>query len=128
MCPKCQTLAENHLPEGGRFKLEMSSTHALLSIVGSVHNTQELEELQAQIDGIQTQQINSIAFAFLSSSYLISGMINLLVKTLQTLSLQGKPTFVITKDAPVLESLRVMNLDGILRIFPDLEKYHAALD
>jgi hypothetical protein len=126
-CPKCQAPTEPEIPEGGRFQLELNGTHALFSIVGTVHKIQELEELRAQIDRVQTRAIDSIAFAFQDSSYLNSSMINLLVKTMQALSIQGKPTYIITNEASVLESLQIMDLDRVMRIVPTLEKYRAFL-
>jgi hypothetical protein len=46
---------------------------------------------------------------------------------MQTLSIHGKPTFIITDDNEVLESLQMMDLDRVMRVLPDLERYKSAL-
>ncbi|GEM_PF-2503801 len=126
-CPKCHALAVPQIPDGGRFKFEITGAHALVTVIGNVYKMQELEELKDQIDLALAQPLDSIAFAFQESSYLNSSMINVLVKTMQPLSIQGKPTFIITDEAQVLESLHIMDLDRVMRIVPNLEKYRAAL-
>lgn len=126
-CPKCQASADPQIPEGGRFKYEFTGTHALFTVTGTVYKIQELEEMKTLIDLVLGQPVDSIAFLFQDSSYLNSSMINLLVKTMQTLSLQGKPTFIISDEAQVLESLQMMDLDRVMRILPNVEKYRAAL-
>jgi anti-anti-sigma factor len=126
-CPKCHAPAEPQIPDGGRFSYEFAGIHALFTVTGTVYKIQELEEMKVQIDQVLARNPGSIAFALQESSYLNSSMINLLVKTMQTLSLQGKPTFIITNEAQVLESLQMMDLDRVMRIVPSLEKYRAAL-
>ena len=126
-CPKCQAPTEIQIPDGGRFKLEMTGSHALFSTIGSVSKIQELEELRSEIESVQANGAESIALYFQSSTYLSSGMISLLVKTLQMLSQQNKPVYIVTEDAPVIESLHVMNLAHAVRVFPNREAYRAAL-
>ena len=46
---------------------------------------------------------------------------------MQTLSIRSKPTFIITDETDVLESLQMMDLDRVMRILPNLEKYKSAL-
>ncbi len=99
---------------------------AVSTITGNIYKIQELEELRSQIGEVD-QIVESIAFAFEKSSFLNSSTINLLVKTMQTLSIRSKPTFIITDEAEVLESLQMMDLDRVMRILPNLEKYQAAL-
>lgn len=99
----------------------------MFTITGTMYKIQELEELRAQINEVVAQEVGSIAFAFQQSSFLNSSTINLLVKTMQTLSIHGKPTYIITNDNEVLESLQMMDLDRVMRILPDLERYKSAL-
>jgi anti-anti-sigma regulatory factor len=126
-CPSCHAHAEPQIPAGGRFQHEFSGLHSLFTITGTVYKIQELEEFKSQIDGVLAQDPESIAFEFRKSSYLNSSMINLLVKTMQTLSVKGKPTFIISDETEVVESLAMMDLDRVMRIVPTLEKYRAAL-
>jgi hypothetical protein len=126
-CPACHVPALKDPPPGGQIKRQMEGAHALFTITGNVYKIQELEELGSQIGECVKQGVDSIAFAFEKSSFLNSSTINLLVKTMQTLSVHGKPTFIITSEADVLESLQMMDLDRVMRILPDLEKYKAAL-
>jgi anti-anti-sigma factor len=126
-CPACHTPALKDLPPGGQIRKQLEGAHALFTITGNVYKIQELEELRAQINDVVAQEVDSIAFAFEKSSFLNSSTINLLVKTMQTLSLDGKPTFLITNDAEVMESLQIMDLDRVMRILPDLESYKSAL-
>jgi hypothetical protein len=99
----------------------------LFTIRGSLHKISQLEDLRGQIQDAIGKDALSIAFAFEGSSFLSSSLINLLVKTMQTLSVRGRPTFVVTRDAEALESLEMMDLDRVLRILPDLKQYQAAL-
>jgi anti-anti-sigma factor len=126
-CPSCHTPATREAPPGGQIRLTMEGAHALFTITGNVYKIQELEELRSQINEAVALNAESIAFAFEKSSFLNSSTINLLVKTMQTLSVHGKPTFIITREAEVLESLQMMDLDRVMRILPTLEKYRAAL-
>jgi anti-anti-sigma regulatory factor len=87
----------------------------------------QLEELRERIDKAVAADSASIAFAFEGASFLGSSLINLMVKTMQILSVRGKPTFVVTRDADSLESLHMMDLDRVLRILPDRDSYQAAL-
>jgi anti-anti-sigma factor len=127
-CPACRTPAQKDTPPGGQIKREQEGAHALFTITGNVYKIQELEELRSQIQEVIAREVDSIAFAFEKSSFLNSSTINLLVKTMQTLSIHGKPTFIITDESEVLESLQIMDLDRVMRILPDLEQYKAALN
>ncbi len=126
-CPKCDAQAVVQIPPEIRFKHELNGNHVLFSITGTVHKIQELEELRAEIDTVLSKEVDSIAFFFTSSSFLNSSMINLLVKTMQNLSVYGKRTYIITSEVSVLESLQMMDLDRILKIYPDLDQYRSAL-
>lgn len=126
-CPSCHAPAHKEAPPEGRIRREIEGGHALFTISGTVYKIQELEELRAQIQDAVSQEVDSVAFAFESASFLNSSTINLLVKTMQTLSIHGKPTFIITDNQEVVESLQMMDLDRVLRILPDLEAYKAAL-
>lgn len=126
-CPDCLVPAETGSPAAGRISKRIESSHALFNITGTLYKIGELEELKAQIDQALEEEIGSIAFLFEGSSFLNSSTINLLVKTMQTLSVRGKPTFIITDDKEVLESLQMMDLDRVMRICPDLERYKTAL-
>ncbi|MDB5049580.1 MAG: hypothetical protein JWO30_2651 [Fibrobacteres bacterium] len=126
-CPACHIPAHKEEPPGGQISRQLFGTHSLFTITGNVYKIQELEELRSQITEVVAQEVDSIAFAFEKSSFLNSSTINLLVKTMQTLSVRGKPTFIITNDEEVLESLEIMDLDRVMRILPDLEAYKTAL-
>jgi hypothetical protein len=125
-CPNCHVPAFKDRPPGGQIKRQMDGAHVLFTITGNLYKIQELEELRSQINKVD-QEVDSIAFAFEKSSFLNSSTINLLVKTMQTLSIRSKPTFIITDETEVLESLQMMDLDRVMRILPNLEKYKAAL-
>ncbi|MEO6097942.1 MAG: STAS domain-containing protein [Fibrobacteria bacterium] len=126
-CPNCHAPAKEKAPPGGQIRLQMDGPHALFTISGNLYKIQELEELRSQINDVVAADALSIAFAFEYSSFLNSSTINLLVKTMQTLSVHGKPTFIITSEREVLESLEMMDLDRVMRIMPTVEKYRAAL-
>lgn len=125
-CPICRTSSERKVP-GEQIRKRMEGSHALFTITGTLYKISELEELKAQIDEVIASEADSIAFAFLASSFLNSSTINLLVKTMHSLSVQGKPTFIITDDPEVLESLQMMDLDRVMRICPSLENYKASI-
>ena len=126
-CPGCHVPAVKDLLPGGQIKRLVAGDHALFTITGNIYKIQELEELRSQINEVVDQGVESIAFAFEKSSVLNSSTINLLVKTMQTLSIRSKPTFIITDEEEVLESLLMMDLDRVMRILPNLERYKAAL-
>lgn len=125
-CPNCHAPAHKDPPAGGQIRRQVEGAHVLFIITGNLYKIQELEALRSQINEVD-QQVDSIAFAFEKSSFLNSSTINLLVKTMQTLSIRSKPTFIITDETDVLESLQMMDLDRVMRILPNLEKYQAAL-
>jgi anti-anti-sigma factor len=125
-CPVCHANAEKEVA-GGQIRKKMDGSHALFTVTGTLYKISELEELKAQIDEVIAQDADSIAFAFQASSFLSSSTINLLVKTMHALSEEGKPTFIITDDQDVLESLRMMDLDRVMRICPSLEQYKISL-
>jgi hypothetical protein len=126
-CPKCQAPTDPMIPDGGRFKLELNGLHALFTIVGSLHKIQELEEFRVLIEGVVAQEVESIAFCLRESSFLNSTLINLLVRTTQMFSARGKPTYVISNEGSVLESLQTMNLDQVMKIVPNLERYRSLI-
>lgn len=126
-CPNCHSPAHKEAPPGGQIQLQMEELHALFTITGNVYKIQELEDLRSRINDAVAADARSIAFAFEKSSFLNSSTINLLVKTMQTLSVHGRPTFIITSEPEVLESLEMMDLDRVMRILPTVEKYRAAL-
>jgi anti-anti-sigma regulatory factor len=126
-CPACQAPEDKSIPSGSSIQKRMDGPHALFTITGNIYKIQELEALRARINELDFQSVGSIGFAFEQSSFLNSSTINLLVKTMQTLSVHGKPTFIITRDKEVLESLQIMDLDRVIRIVPDLEAYRSAL-
>jgi anti-anti-sigma regulatory factor len=126
-CPKCKTSAAPEENDGKSFRKELKGRHILFAVTGAVYRLQELENLKAEIEASLKGNSDSIAFAFEGSSYLDSSLINLLVKTLQTLSQRGKSTYVITQDLHVLESLQVLNLDKVLTVLPTAAHYHEAI-
>lgn len=126
-CPACHVPALKDESPGSLIRRDVDGTHALFTITGNIYKIQELEELRSQINEVVIQEVDSIAFAFEKASVLNSSTINLLVKTMQTLSVRGKPTFIITDEEEVLESLQMMDLDRVMRILPNLERYKAAL-
>lgn len=128
ICPKCHTISDKLLPEENRFKFTITDGRALITVAGTLYKIQELEELKEEIDRAVETNIVSLAFLFEGTSFLSSSLINLLVKTVQSLSLHGKKTYLITEDLQVLESLHMMNLDQVLRVLPNLEKYSEIVD
>jgi hypothetical protein len=126
-CPKCHSPHRSEEPSGAEITLSSEGGHVLFTIRGTLLKLGELEELRTQIEKAQAGDALSIAFALEGASFLSSSLINLVVKTMQTLSVRGRPTFVITRDADSLESLQMMDLDRVLRILPDREAYRAAL-
>jgi anti-anti-sigma regulatory factor len=127
VCPLCHVAADLSHPPGCQIRREAVGRHTLFTITGNVYKIQELEDLRARIAEVPAQSTESIAFAFEQASFLSSNIINLLVKTMQSLSVYGKPTFIITRDQDVLESLQIMDLDRVMRILPDLEAYQATI-
>jgi hypothetical protein len=127
-CPKCHSPYKGEEASGAEITLSSEGGHILFTIRGTLLKLGQLEELRAQIEKALTDDARSVAFALEGASFLSSSLINLVVKTMQTLSVRGKPTFVLTKDADSLESLQMMDLDRVLRILPGLEAYRAALE
>jgi hypothetical protein len=127
-CPKCLTAATPEDVGGRSFRKEKIGEHILFSVTGTVYKLQELENLKADIEASLGGHSDSIAFAFEGSSYLDSSLINLVVKTMQTLSQRGKSTYVITQDLHVLESLQVLNLDRVLTVLPTVAGYRAVIE
>lgn len=101
--------------------------HVYLALRGTVHRLGELDALRAVLDQVLAADARSIAFGFEGSSYLNSSLVNLIVKTMRGLASAGRPTFIVTSDPEVLESLRIMDLDRVIRILPDREAYRSAL-
>jgi hypothetical protein len=126
-CPKCHSPHRAEGSPGAEITLSSENGHFLFTIRGTLIKLGELEELRTQIDKALSTDARSVAFELEGASFLSSSLINLVVKTMQTLSVKGRPTFVITRDADSLESLQMMDLDRVLRILPDRETYGAAL-
>lgn len=101
--------------------------HILLTISGPIYKMKELEDLKVQIDLALKDMPESVAFHFDGASYLDSSMLAQLVRTLQELSRRGKPTFVITGDAQVVESLQILDLDRVLTVFSSVEAYREGI-
>ncbi len=126
-CPICHTPFRAEDPGEAAVSRTAIRGHVLFAIHGSLRKLGQLEDLRGQIDGALAENADSIAFAFEGASFLSSSLINLLVKTMQTLSVLGKPTFIVTRDEDTLESLQMMDLDRVMRILPDRGSYQAAL-
>lgn len=126
-CPKCQAPFRSEAPSPAGISRSVIGGHLAFSIRGSLRSLGQLEDLRAQVEVALAESPESIAFAFEGSSYLNSSLINLLVKTMQSLSIRGKPTFIVTRDEDTLESMQMMDLDRVMRILPDQESYRAAL-
>ena len=126
-CPSCHAPNLPASGKGSQITRETDAGHVLFTIKGALHKIQELEELRGSIHEAVGMDALSIAFLFEGSSFLSSSTINLLVKTMQTLSVLGRPTIIITRDPEVLESLQMMDLDRVMRVVPDLEAYKAGL-
>jgi hypothetical protein len=126
-CPSCHFPHRVVESSGAEITLSSENGHTLFTIRGTLNKLGELQELRSQIDKALTLDVRSVAFALEGASFLSSSFINLVVKTMQTLSVQGKPTFIITQDAESLENLQMMDLDRVLRILPDQEGYRNAL-
>lgn len=126
-CPQCHAPYRPEEPPLAGIDRAGEGGHVLFAIRGPIRRLGQLEDLRAEIETALKGNADSIAFAFEASSFLGSSLINLLVKTMQTLSIRGKPTFIITSDAESLESLQTMDLDRVMRIVPDRESYQAAL-
>ena len=126
-CPACLVPVESEVALGGQIHRHVEGGHALFTITGNMYKIQELEDLRSQINEVLLDEVASIAFAFKNSSFLNSSTINLLVTTMQALSVQGKPIFIISSEEELLESLQMMDLDRVMRIIPDIEEYKASL-
>jgi hypothetical protein len=126
-CPVCQNPFRPEDPSEAAISRVRVGPHVLFTIHGPLRKLGQLEDLRGQIDGALAENGDSIAFAFEKSSFLSSSLINLLVKTMQTLSVSGKPTVIVTEDADTLESLQMMDLDRVMRIYPDRASYEAAM-
>ncbi len=126
-CPSCQEPAQAGVVDAGHFKLIRQGRHVLFSLLGPAHKMDELEALRAQIDELPILETDSIAFEFRNSAHLNSSLVGLLVRTMQSLSIQGKPIFIIAAEPATLESLQIMDLDRVMKIVPSLEKYQEAL-
>ncbi len=126
-CPNCQIPSQTQVLNVGHFKLARQGRHVLFSVLGPAHKVEELEALRAQIDELSMLETDSIAFEFRNSAHLNSSLIGLLVRTMQSLSIHGKPIFIIATEPATLESLQIMDLDRVMKIVPSLEKYQEAL-
>jgi hypothetical protein len=126
-CPMCHAPYRDEDPPTAAISRVSEGHHVLFAIRGAIRKLGQLEELRSQIDAALNENVGSLCFAFEGASFLNSSLINLLVKTMQTLSIRGKPTFVIAREEDTLESLQMMDLDRVLRILPDREAYRAAL-
>jgi len=126
-CPKCQAPARPEESKALPFLKENNGKHILYSVSGTVFKGRDLDALKTEIEAGLAREHESIAFSFGASTYLDSGLINLLVRTLQAQGSRGKPTYVVTKDHQVLESLQMLNLDKALVFFPTLQKYRESV-
>jgi hypothetical protein len=126
-CPICHTPFRAEEAAESAVSRTRIGSHVLFSILGPVRKLGQLEDLRGQVEGALEENPGSIGFAFEKASFLSSSLINLLVKTMQTLSILGRPIFIVTRDADTLESLQMMDLDRVMRILPDGESYRAAL-
>lgn len=126
-CPKCHAPFRSEAPLPAGISRSAIGSHLAFSIRGSIRSLGQLEDLRSQIEVALAESPESIAFSFEDSSYLNSSLINILVKTMQSLSIRGRPTFIVTRDEDTLESMKIMDLDRVLRILPDQETYRAAL-
>jgi hypothetical protein len=126
-CPKCHAPYREADPPAAGISRSGDGNHVLFAIQGAIRKLGQLEELRSRIDAALQENVASLCFAFEGASFLNSSLINLLVKTMQTLSIRGKPTFVIAREEETLESLQMMELDRVLRILPDREAYQAAI-
>jgi anti-anti-sigma regulatory factor len=126
-CPRCQAPARPGQIPGNRVGRSVQKGHILFTIPGPFHKIQELEELKLHIDSSLEGQPESMAFHFDGASFLDSSMLGQLVRTLQEMTRRGKPTYIVTGDAQVVESLHVLDLDRILTVFSGLAEYRAAL-
>lgn len=125
-CPKCHTVADRIVSADNRFNFTVVNRKALIVVSGAVYKIQELEELKDEIDRALNEDIISLAFTFADTSLINSSLINVLVKTVQALSLQAKPTYIITSDKQILETFHMMGLDRVMRILPNLESYYSS--
>lgn len=128
ICPKCQAPFLPDPEEGFHFQKQVFGRDVLFNITGSLYKLHELEALKLQIESSLGEDIQSIAFAFSGSAYLDSSLINLMVKSMQTLSRYNRPTYVITREPQVVESLQMLNLDKVMTLLPTLEKYRERLE
>jgi anti-anti-sigma regulatory factor len=126
-CPKCHAPFRKEQPLIAAISRTATGGHLAFAINGSIRSLGQLEDLRARIEEALAESPDSIAFAFEGASYLNSSLINLLVKTMQSLSIRGKPTFIVTRDEDTLESMQMMDLDRVMKILPDQESYRAAL-
>lgn len=126
-CPQCGTVAERRAAAGKRVLRTDIGKHILLTVTGPIYKIQEVEEVRGEVDDAFREQPESMAFHFDNASYLDSSMLSQLVRTVQEMTRRSRPTFVITGDAQVLESLQILDLDRVLTIYPTLEEYHVGL-
>jgi anti-anti-sigma regulatory factor len=126
-CPKCNASYRAEEPPEAGIARASGGSHVFFAIRGAIRRLGQLEDLRSQIERALAENADSIAFAFEGASFLNSSLINLLVKTMQTLSVRGKPIFIVTRDEDTLDSLQMMDLERVMRILPDEEAYRAAL-
>jgi anti-anti-sigma regulatory factor len=127
ICPRCNIPAYPEIKDPRVLK-ESQGGHVLFTILGPLYKIKELEQLKGQIEASLGEEVDSLAFAFDNTSYLDSSTLNLLVKAMHSLSLRNKPTYVITDDPHVLESMQMVDLDKVLTVLPSLERYREALE
>ena len=60
-CPSCHVPALKDTPPGGQITRQKNGAHVLFTITGNLYKIQELEELRAQINEVDSQ-VDSIAF------------------------------------------------------------------
>lgn len=127
-CPRCETPAAPGQAAGRRVTRTTSGNHILLTITGPIYKIQEVEEVRGEVDAAFRGEPESMAFHFDQASYLDSSMLSQLVRTVQEMTKRHKPTFLITGDAEVLESLQILDLDRVLTVCPTLENYRECLN
>ena len=126
-CPQCHAPSRPEIA-GNRSRRESQAGNVLFILSGPVYKIKDLEQLKSNIEASLEEDIQSLAFAFESTSFLDSSMLNLLVKAMHTLSQRNKPTFIITADLDVIESLHILDLDKLMTIVPTLEEYRGRLE
>lgn len=126
-CPRCQAPAHPSDTRDERISKVIEDGHWLFTISGPMYKIKDLEELKIHLDEALRGDPESLAFRFERVSYLESSMLAQLVRAVHELTRRGKPVYVITGDAQVVESLQILDLDRVMTLLPSLEAYRTAL-